>query len=88
MVGSISRSSSYAARLAARQVAANSPRATPHASSAVKSAAAINMSGAAILGDGFINMATINGTSSQTAVLDLFSSDSTTSTASLLDYTV
>lgn len=88
MVGSISRSSSYASRLAAKQMAAHSQRATPHTSSAVKSAAAINMSGAAILGDGFINMAYISGTSSQTAVLDLFSSDSTTTGASLLDYTV
>ena len=88
MVGSIGRSTSYAAKMAANRVAANSPRVTPGATSGTKAAAAINMSGAAILGDGYINMAYINGTSTQTAVLDLFSSDSTTSSASLLDYTV
>lgn len=88
MVGSIGRSTSYAAKMAANRVAANSPRTAPVSTSGTKAAAKINMSGAAILGDGYINMAYINGTSSQTAVLDLFSSDSTTSGASLLDYTV
>jgi hypothetical protein len=81
MVGSISGSRYSSA-------AATSLRHTTNTSSAVKAAASINMSGAAILGDSFVNMAYINGTSSETAVLDLFSSDSSTSTASLLDYTV
>ena len=86
MVGSVG--SSYAAKYAASQVAAHSPRATPGHASATKAGAAIDMSGAAILGDGFINMSYLNGTSQQTAVLDLFGTDSSVSNASLLDYTV
>jgi len=87
MVGSISSSRHHASSYRSN-TASTSPRQTPHSNAATKAAASINMSGAAILGDGFINMAYINGTASQTAVLDLFSSDSSTSSASLLDYTV
>lgn len=88
MVGSIGSRGSYAARMAAKRIAASSPRMTPVHTANTKAAASIGMSGAAILGDGYINMAYINGTSSSTAVLDMFSSDSTTSGANLLDYTV
>ncbi len=56
--------------------------------SATRASASIGMSGAAIMGDSLINMAYLNGQSTSTAVMDLFSSDSSTSGASLLDYTV